>query len=110
MSVKYYQASLQAAKDLMDMGIYGLYDKDADKKTNFYKLFTTLPNAGNNESIFIKEYLAPTILHSWTASNLPRSFTGGGTSGTAVNPSLNLVDAFKNLDGTDATYRSRCCP
>lgn len=42
MSVKYYQASLQAAKDLlMDMGIYGLYDKDADKKTNFYKLFTT---------------------------------------------------------------------
>lgn len=53
MSVKYYQASLQAAKDLMDMGIYGLYDKDADKD-EFYKLFTTLPNAGNNESIFIK--------------------------------------------------------
>ena len=110
MSVKYYQASLQAAKDLMDMGIYGLYDKDADKKTNFYKLFTTLPNAGNNESIFIKEYLAPTILHSWTASNLPRSFTGGGTSGTAVNPSLNLVDAFKNLDGTDGKLQAYVDP
>ena len=69
-----------------------------------------MPNAGNNESIFIKEYLAPTILHSWTASNLPRSFTGGGTSGTAVNPSLNLVDAFKNLDGTDGKLQAYVDP
>lgn len=110
MATKYYQASLKAAQDLMKLNIYGLYNTDSDKKANFYKAFTTLPSEGNKEAIFIKEFIPLVVTHKWTSWNVPRSLSDGGTNGNVINPSLNLVDAFEYLDGTDGKLKAYVDP
>ena len=106
----YYKEALATAQELMKLNVYSLYDKDSDKKANFYKALITSPAEGNNEAIFIKQFSSPTILHDWTTSNLPRTLSSGGTSGNGINPSLNLVDAFEMVDGSDGKLRAYTDP
>lgn len=111
MADKYYKQSLKAAQDLINLSNYGLYNElSTDKQSNFYNLFIKSPASGNKEAIFIKEYKYPMITHDWTAWNLPRTFSGGGDSGNSINPSLNLIDAFENLDGTDGKLQTYVNP
>ncbi len=99
----YFEAALDAVKELELMGIYGLYDKNSDKTSNFSEALIKKVSEGNNEVIFIKEFLAPSNMHSWTSNNICRTLRVGGVNGTGgstVSPVLNLVDAFGKTDGT----------
>jgi hypothetical protein len=100
----YFRQSLQASKELLAMGVYELYNKNSDKSRNFYEALTKSVDEGNKEIIFVKQYGLPSNLQNWTYNNLPRTLREGGFSGeggTYINPSLNLVDAFENIDGTN---------
>lgn len=105
MADDYYRECISAADELLGMtNVYELYDKNASKSENFYNALTTSPVGGQNkELIFIKEFSDPSITHKWTYDNLPRTMRiggFGGSGGTFINPSLNLIDAFENIDGT----------
>lgn len=100
----YFRSCLDAAEEVMKLG-YSLYDKNADKSVNFYEALTVSAKAGNNEVIFCKEFADPVLTQNWTYHNLPRTMREGGfggTAGTFINPSLNLVDAYENIDGSDS--------
>lgn len=105
----YYEAVIRAFNELEGLNRYGLYEKNSNKSDNFYEALTMLPEAGNNEAIFIKQYAAPSNYHGWTSQNMPRTLRNGGTNGTGgsfISPSLNLVDEFEMLDGTDGKLQT----
>jgi hypothetical protein len=63
---RFYQASYNASKALLDMNIYSLYNKNAnDKAQNYYEIFMK-GNGDNGEYIFQKQYnVAGGKGHDW---------------------------------------------
>lgn len=104
MANAYYQKSLDAAKELINSGIYSLYMKKADNlQQNFADLFTD--KNGNPEVIFVDDYKVKSgKVHDWTLWNVPLSQREEGTLGGILNPSLNLAQSFELLDNSFAPF------
>lgn len=96
----YYQKSLQASQTIINSGNYGLYDENPDKGANFYEM---LINKGNREIIFAKDYELSLKTHRFTYDNIPRSLTEDNEGSSVLTPSLNLVESFDYLDGSNGT-------
>ncbi|MBB2148237.1 RagB/SusD family nutrient uptake outer membrane protein [Pedobacter gandavensis] len=96
----YWQKAMDAAQLIMESGKYSLYKGDADKATNFQKLFL---NAPATEAIFTKAYQSPDKAHSFDFYNAPQSFRVD--YGNATNPTLEMVEEFEYTDGTPGTLR-----
>ncbi len=99
----YLQQSLNAVQELENMNYYHLYNNNSDKSKNFFEVLTKSP-AENNEIIFINEFTLPNNVHGWTLNNIARTLRDGGAAGlggSAINPSLNLVDAFEMTDNSN---------
>ncbi|WP_316834168.1 RagB/SusD family nutrient uptake outer membrane protein [Pedobacter nutrimenti] len=96
----YWQKAMAAAKLIIDSHEFSLYNVDADKATNFQKLFLT---AGNSEAIFTKTYLAPDKAHSFDFFNAPQSFKVD--YGCATNPTLEMVEEFEYVDGSPGALK-----
>lgn len=83
----YYTIARDAAKEVMDLGIYGIHDSYAE-------LFT--PDAQNsNEIILANQYAAPTRVHNLWGTYAPPSQGGGGQ----IGPLRSLLDAYEGTDG-----------
>jgi starch-binding outer membrane protein, SusD/RagB family len=83
----YYTIARDAAKAVMDLGIYG-------RHASYAGLFT--PAAENvNEIILSNQYAAPTRVHNLWGTYAPPSQGGSGQ----VGPLRSLLDAYEATDG-----------
>jgi len=99
-ATRFFQASYDASQELIDLGVYALYSKNADDPSqNFTDMFLK-GNGDNGEYIFQKQYnVAGGKGHDWDKRNAPFSFRGGGW-GCGIAPTLELVEEYELLDGT----------
>ena len=94
----YYEIAEKTAKEIIDSKKFSLYQKEADKATNFYRLF--VDKDGNKEVIWARDYLAPDVTHGWSASSSAPQLTGNSAANENT-PLLNLVEAFEYTDNRD---------
>ncbi|MEX2593166.1 MAG: RagB/SusD family nutrient uptake outer membrane protein [Anditalea sp.] len=99
---KYWQASYDAAKLVIDSGQHSLYMKNPDKEINFTELF--LDN-DNPEAIFSVYYQYPDKTHRYDQSNLPFSIRAPTGFSSGIGPYLELVEQFEYVDGTPGTLK-----
>ena len=92
----FYGKASQAATQIIESGVYTLYNKiPGDKSENYRKLFL---DENNPEVIFEKPYDGVNIAHSWDGWHVPPQWAAlrGGTG----NPTLDFVMGFENIDGS----------
>lgn len=105
MAAGYYQKSLDASRDIIANGGYGLYARNANLGENFYEV--TYKKTNNNEVIFVKDYLTAKDKRNWFAyDNIARNIREDNLASSSVTPSLNLVEAFEYLDGSAGTIKN----
>ncbi len=104
-----YTASSIILDDMVPRGVYSLYrtssnDPD-DLADNFYNLFSKATNGDNGEYIFQKQYDALNGKgHMWDKLNVPFSYRGDGW-GCGVSPTLEMVEEFEYIDGTEGKLK-----
>ncbi|MGO3109941.1 MAG: RagB/SusD family nutrient uptake outer membrane protein [Sphingobacterium sp.] len=104
---RYFTESYNASKALLDGGVYSLYNRNSDKAENFYELFSKSVNGDNGEYIFQKTYnVSAGKGHMWDKMNAPFAFRGDGW-GCGVTPTLEMVEAFEYIDGTEGKINLR---
>lgn len=103
MAADYYRKSLAASKEIMS-GPYRLYNENADKGVNFYDM---LNKKSGSEVIFVKDYATSLKVHRFAYDNIVKSLTEDNESSSTISPSLNLVESFNYLDGTDGKLRDK---
>ncbi|WP_209403334.1 RagB/SusD family nutrient uptake outer membrane protein [Pseudozobellia sp. WGM2] len=95
----YYQKSLNASLEIINSGRYSLYEANSNKELNFYEALINKDN--NPETIFAKDYASELKEHWYTFENVPRSLMEDNEGSSILSPSLNLVESFDYLDGSD---------
>lgn len=91
-----WAAAAQAAKDVMDLGVY-------DVHPDYYRLF--MDKTGNREVIFAKKFARPGRIHE-TAWKLAMSIEAPSVIGGAwgsFHATQNLVDSYEMKDGKSIT-------
>jgi starch-binding outer membrane protein, SusD/RagB family len=95
---KYWQASLDASKEIMDDGRFSLFDKYPDKSYNYQMIFL---EKDNSEVILAKKFFDINYGHSWDDFENPNcNYTYWGCT---FSPSMQMVDSYDMLDGSDGT-------
>ncbi len=99
----YYQLAYDAAKQIINSGKYSLYNKNADKATNFRNVFMV---ENNSEAIFVRQHDANKRTAGGNGSNYdffqcPRANSWG--DGNTDGPYLEMVEEFEHIDGTPGT-------
>ena len=97
---KYWQASFDAAKLIINSGAHSLYKKNLNKTNNFTELF--LDN-NNPEAIFTKYYSYPDKTHNYDRNYIPYGVRGPNGYSSTAGPTLECVMQFENIDGTPFT-------
>ena len=92
----YFKISLDASEKILNEGGYDLYNKHTDKAVNYEQAFM---DDTSPEVIFKRIYLGQTYGHSFNYFNVVQGFGAGW--GSYMNPTLELVDAYEFIDGTD---------
>lgn len=98
---RFWEASRDASKAIMESGVYQLLDEGEDKVANFQNLFLT---ENSPEVIFHKVYRIPELGHSYDYFNAPQSFKVD--YGCATNPTLNMVEEFEYIDGSPGELKT----
>mgnify|MGYP000412780396 CR=1 FL=1 len=100
---RFWQASYDASKEIINSGIYSLYNQlPDDKAENFRKLFVDESNA-NKERIFSWQLTGVNVTSNYDLFMSPFQFCPGwGGSNTSVY--LEMVEEFENIDGTPGTF------
>lgn len=102
----YYQAALDASKEIIANTEYGLYEVSPNLSENFADIF--LKKNPNNEVIFAKDFLsAKNKRHGFTYENIARSIREDNLASSGITPSLNLVESYEYLDGSNGALKIR---
>lgn len=111
----YWEAGRDAAKQVMESGKYELYNKEADKVTNYRKVFFD-ESPSNKERIFVKAYVWPDRGHSFDRESAPFNHRSGEGYGGRYCPLFDMVESYEyvtnrngalklnNADGTPIEY------
>lgn len=99
---KYWQASYDAAKLLINSGQHSLYAKNPNKELNFKELFL---DTDNPEAIFSVYYKYPDKTHRYDQANLPFGVRAPTGYSSGIGPYLELVEQFEYVDGTSGTLK-----
>jgi hypothetical protein len=100
----YYQAALNAAKEIINSNVYQLYNKNANLGENFYEALTKKVN--NPEMIMVKDFnILKVKKHNFSYQNICRTMREDNLSSSCVVPSLNLVEDYEYLDGSAGTLK-----
>lgn len=106
-AAEYYQASLDASRELINSGAYSLYQGNPEPGPNFYEALTS--KTGNVEVIMAVDYDATQGRnHAWTRDMIPNSMVQDAEAiiaGSALSPTLQLVETFDYLDGSSGEMR-----
>jgi hypothetical protein len=97
---RFWQASYDASKTIIESGPFQLYNKQPGNKTeNFRQLFL---DENNGEVIFSKQYTGlGGVAHSWDQREFPSQASAYSGNSTAVY--LEMIESFENIDGTPGT-------
>ena len=92
-----HQRALQAAQDVIDLGIYELFERHPDPALNYEQIF--IVNEDHEETIMNRYFVGS---RDWADRYLPHQFNGpNGYRGWAGNtPVQGLVDAYEMADGS----------
>ncbi len=109
---KYYAKAIEAAGKVIDEGGYALYGYNGtalgtdEAAANYQKLFQ---EGGGSEFIFGRGYAGETqgSSHSYEEYYSPHQSGSGYHKHGRYNPTLDLVDVYDNIDGTDGTIVTR---
>lgn len=102
-AASYWQAAYDAANAIIASGKYSLYNKDPDKSSNYTNAFLDISSP---ENIFVKRYQYPDKTHSYDLWILPHHGVGPSIGyGSRINPSLELVECYEYIDGTDGKLK-----
>lgn len=98
-----HQAAAAAAKAVIDMGEYELFNRHADPALNYEQIF--IVNEDHEENIFARYFVGS---RDWNDRWLPHQFNGpNGYRGWAGNtPVQALVDAYEVADGTEFDWNN----
>lgn len=102
---EYYRASLNASLEIINSNEYGLYQNNPQLGENFYEIFEK--KTSNNEVIWVKDFLAPDKRHLFSYDNIARGLREDNLASSCITPSLNLVESFPYLDGSEGTLKTR---
>jgi starch-binding outer membrane protein, SusD/RagB family len=103
---EYYQKSLDASNLIINSGLYQLKTNPSNPAQAFYEAVTK--KANNKEVIFVKDFLSSKAKrHSFSYDNIARSLREDNLGSSAITPTLNLVEAFDYLDGSDGALKIR---
>ena len=102
---EYYQKSLDASKEIINTGGYSLYKVNPNLGENFYDAIVNKNN--NTEVILATDYdKTKGKRHTFTFNNIARSlFEEAGQGSSNTSPSLNLVESYDYLNGTDGALK-----
>ena len=101
----YYEQALAASQEIIQSGKYQLYNNSPDKGQNFHEAITTKQT--NPEVIWVRDFTLNGKYHNWTYEMIPRSLREDNQAGSALSPSLNLVESFEYLDGSPGVLNTR---
>jgi len=101
----YWQASFDAAKAIIDLNKYQLYNANADKVANFQNLFVESNQNSNQEVIFAKYFFYPNKCHSYDRWNLPFTVRSGQGYGSRIGPTVELAEQYEYIDGSPGTLK-----
>lgn len=98
---RFWQASYDASKEIIQSGKYSLYNKyPGDRTKNFQYLFL---DENNSEVIFSWQLTGVNVTSNYDLFMSPFQFCPGwGGSNTSVY--LEMVEEFENQDGTPGTF------
>ncbi|MDR2683617.1 MAG: RagB/SusD family nutrient uptake outer membrane protein [Dysgonamonadaceae bacterium] len=97
---RFWQASYDASKQIIESGIYKLYNKVPDDKAeNFRKLFV---DENNEEVIFSWQLTGLNVKSDYDLFMSPLQYVSWGSSMTSVY--LEMVESFENKDGSPGTF------
>ena len=103
----FYESSLAASNAIINSGAYQLYETNPDRSQNFYDALTSKTN--NREVIQAIDYsVSQGRRHLFTLENIPRSLrkdVENVSGSSALSPSLNLVESFEYLDGSNGALK-----
>ncbi len=104
---EYYAQSLAASKEILTSGSYALYKSTpGDLGENFYE--AVVRKTGNREPIFVRDFLsAKNKRHGFSYDNIPLGIREDNLSSSCITPSLNLVESFEYLDGSNGALKTR---
>lgn len=95
---EYYKIAYDAAKAVIDGGVYVLQNNISDKADNFYAATTLKDN--NTEVIWARDYKGPSNYQGWTRDNVPSSHAED-IDQAYLGPVLNLVEDFEYIGNRD---------
>lgn len=102
---EYYQKSLDASVEIINSPYYALTTNPGNPAQAFYEAVTK--KSGNKEVIMAKDFLtSKDKRHFFTYDNIARGIREDNLSSSSVTPSLNLVEAFDYLDGSDGAMKT----
>jgi hypothetical protein len=96
---RFFQAAYDVSSEILSSGVYALYNKKPDDRSQNYCDMFLKGNGDNGEYIFQKQYnVAGGKGHDWDKRNAPFSFRAGGW-GCGVAPTLEMVEEYECTDG-----------
>ena len=97
----YYTKALNAAKEIIagTDGTYGLYNNGGNLSDNYANLFL---DKASIETIYFEDFKTGGKTHPFTTNDQPYSLSDEGGDAGRLDPSLNLVEQYENLDNTFA--------
>ncbi|WP_448634290.1 RagB/SusD family nutrient uptake outer membrane protein [Pedobacter panaciterrae] len=102
---EYFQKSLEASKEVI-AGPYALYTSNPNLGENFYEAVVKKTN--NPEVIFVRDFLTTKAKkHGFTYDNIARGIREDNLSSSNITPSLNLVENYEYLDGSEGKLKTR---
>lgn len=104
MAEDYYENSLAASTEIITKGGYELYANNPDLGENFYEAVTT--KSANNEVLFARDHSAKNK-HFFSYDNIARGIREDNLGSSSITPSLNLVESYPYLDGSEGKLKLR---
>ncbi|MCE7043605.1 RagB/SusD family nutrient uptake outer membrane protein [Dyadobacter sp. CY312] len=102
----YYAQSLAASEEIINSGVYQLYNTNPNVGENFYEAITK--KTANREVILAQDFLvSKDKRHGFTYDNIARNVREDNLSSSSITPSLNLVEDYEYLDGTSGELKIR---
>ncbi len=98
-SKKYFTEAYKSARQVMAEGGYSLYMKKwsaGDKEAQYQNMVDMFSDLSSEENIYVKEYLYPTLTHSYDAYSSPFIFRNPLSAGTC--PTLDFIELFDGFD------------
>jgi len=98
-SQKYFGEAYAAARQVITAGGYSLYKKKwaaNDKDAQYQNMVDMFSDLSSPENIYVKEYVYPTLTHSFDAFSSPFTFRSPLSAGTC--PTVDFMELFDGFD------------